>query len=183
MIRPQLNHAKPALALAATALLAGGALTGCSGGDEAAKDYPAWQNTQVNAVSRATTGGGVAATTSMRPDGSLETVVLDLATGHAALGTRRDDGGNRLPGMGVQAPATVETGGGQAVVIALDPPAHAAARAPRWSPGTPAPGSRSGSGPCGPPSGRSAAGRTSASPRTPRSPARGSWSSIPATEP
>ncbi|GGO18101.1 outer membrane protein assembly factor BamB family protein [Microbispora bryophytorum] len=122
MIRPQLNHVKPALALAATALLTGGALTGCSGDDEAAKDNPAWQNTQVNAVSRATTGGGVATTTSMRPDGSLETVALDLATGRRLWAHPATMAG-RLPGMGVQAPATVETGGGQAVVIALDPAA------------------------------------------------------------
>lgn len=127
MIRPQVNHVnqvnpvKPALVLAATALL-GGALTGCSGGGETAETHPTWHNTQVNAVSRATTGGGVAAATSMRPDGSLETVALDLAGGRRLWAHPATMAG-RLPGMGVQAPATVEIGGGRAVVIALDPAA------------------------------------------------------------
>ncbi|GLW26361.1 hypothetical protein DI270_035250 [Microbispora triticiradicis] len=121
MIRPQPAHLRPALALAASALLTGAALTGCSGGgDAAAKDRPAWHNTQVNAVSRATTGGGVAAATSMRPDGTLETVALDLSTGRR-LWTHPATMVGRLPGMGVQAPATVETGVGQAVVVTLDP--------------------------------------------------------------
>ncbi|MBP2707173.1 PQQ-binding-like beta-propeller repeat protein [Microbispora sp. RL4-1S] len=117
MIRP---HAKPTMTLAATALLAGGALAGCSGGDDAGTDYPAWQNTRVNAVSRATVGGGVAAATSMKPDGALETVALDLATGRT-LWSHPATMIGRLPGMGVQAPATVEIGGGHAVVVALDP--------------------------------------------------------------
>ncbi|MEW9529062.1 PQQ-binding-like beta-propeller repeat protein [Microbispora sp. NPDC049125] len=117
MIRP---HAKPALALATTVLLTGGALAGCSGSDDAGKDFPAWQNAQVNAVSRATTGAGVATTTSMKPDGTLETVALELSTGRR-LWSQPATMAGRLPGMGVQAPATIETGAGQAVVVALDP--------------------------------------------------------------
>ncbi|ETK31002.1 outer membrane protein assembly factor BamB family protein [Microbispora sp. ATCC PTA-5024] len=117
MFRP---HAKPALTFAATAFLSAGALAGCSGGDDAAKDVPSWQNTHVNAVSRATVGAGVAAATSMKADGTLETVALDLASGRT-LWTHAATMAGRLPGMGVQAPATVETGGGQAVVVALDP--------------------------------------------------------------
>ncbi len=64
MTRP---NARPVLTLTATVLLATGALAGCSG-SEAETDHPAWDNAQVNAVSRATMGAGVAATTSMKPD-------------------------------------------------------------------------------------------------------------------
>ncbi|MEO3863130.1 PQQ-binding-like beta-propeller repeat protein [Acrocarpospora sp. B8E8] len=110
MIRPN------ALALA---LLANGALVACSGSD-AASTFPAWQNTQVNVVSRVSTGAGVAATTSMRPDGTLETVALDLASGKKLWAYPATMAG-RLPGMGVQTPATVETSAGHAVVAAVDP--------------------------------------------------------------
>lgn len=115
MTRP---HARPVLTLTATVLLATGALAGCSG-SEAETDYPAWDNTQVNAVSRATMGAGVAAATSMKPDGTLETVVLDLASGRK-LWAKPATMVGRLPGMGVQAPATVETGS-EGVVVSLDP--------------------------------------------------------------
>jgi PQQ-like domain len=126
MIRP---HAKPALTLAATALLTSTALAGCSGGDDdAVTAYPSWQNTHVNAVSRATTGAGVAATTSLKADGTLETVALDLASGRT-LWTHPATMAGRLPGMGVQAPATIETGNKQGVVVAVDPTPQAAQKA------------------------------------------------------
>ncbi|GII52941.1 hypothetical protein Pth03_13300 [Planotetraspora thailandica] len=127
MTRP---HAKPPLVLAAAALLAGGALTSCSSDEPAGPTVKSWQNTQMNAVSRATMGAGVAAATSMRSDGSLETVTLDLATGKRLWATPATMAG-RLPGMGVQAPATVETGPGQAVVVAVDP-AKDASKSSRW---------------------------------------------------
>ncbi|GAA4597643.1 PQQ-binding-like beta-propeller repeat protein [Planotetraspora phitsanulokensis] len=117
MTRP---HVKSPLALAAATLLAGGALTSCSSGDTAEGPAKAWSNVQINAVSRATTGAGVAATTSMRTNGALETVALDLATGKKLWAAPATMAG-RLPGMGVQAPATVEIGRGQAVVVAVDP--------------------------------------------------------------
>ncbi|WP_055480555.1 PQQ-binding-like beta-propeller repeat protein [Sphaerimonospora mesophila] len=115
MTRP---NARPVLTLTATVLLATGALAGCSG-SEAETDHPAWDNAQVNAVSRATMGAGVAATTSMKPDGTLETVVLDLASGRK-LWAKPTTMTGRLPGMGVQAPATVEIGT-EGVVVSLDP--------------------------------------------------------------
>ncbi|MFC0861971.1 hypothetical protein ACFHYQ_06660 [Sphaerimonospora cavernae] len=116
MTRP---HPRPVLTLTTTVLLATGALAGCSGGD-AETDHPTWDNAQVNAVSRATMGAGVAAATSMKSDGMLETVVLDLASGRK-LWAQPTTMTGRLPGMGVQAPATVEIGGGRAVVVALTP--------------------------------------------------------------
>ncbi|GIH25413.1 hypothetical protein Aph01nite_37230 [Acrocarpospora phusangensis] len=111
----------------ALALLANGALVACSGSDAATSNFPSWQNTQVNAVSRVTTGAGVAATTSIRPDGALETVALDLASGRKLWAFPATMAG-RLPGMGVQTPAMVETGGGGAVVAAVDP-----ARKGKWN--------------------------------------------------
>ena len=65
-----------ALALA----LLTGALAACSGSDAAIApaNFPTWNNTQVNMVSRTTIGAGVAALTSMRADGALETVAVEL---------------------------------------------------------------------------------------------------------
>lgn len=109
--------AKPALVLAGTL-----ALAGCSGSDAATVDFPTWHNTAVNAVSRMATANGVATTTSMKPDGSLETVALDLANGKKLWGFPATMAG-RLPGMGVSSPTIV---GG--VVVALDP-----AKKGRWN--------------------------------------------------
>lgn len=116
-------HRRPALKLALTALLAGGTLAGCSSSDGTSSEDSrlSWVNTQVNVVSRTVAGAGVAATTSMKPDGTLETVVLDLTSGRRLWAQPATMVG-RLPGMGVQAPAIVETGANQAVVVALDPP-------------------------------------------------------------
>ncbi|MEU0569660.1 PQQ-binding-like beta-propeller repeat protein [Nonomuraea sp. NPDC005983] len=112
MLRPL---AKPALALAGTL-----ALTGCSGSDAATADFPTWQNTEINAVSRMVVAGGVVTTTSMKADGTLETVALDLGDGRKLWAHPATMAG-RLSGMGVSAPAVVETGKGEAVVVALDP--------------------------------------------------------------
>jgi hypothetical protein len=112
VIRP---HAKPALVLAGVL-----ALVGCSGSEAATPAYPAWHNTEMNAVSRTTSAGGVATTTSMKPDGTLETVAVDLASGKK-LWAHPTTMAGRLPGMGVPAPAIVETGTGQAVTVAVDP--------------------------------------------------------------
>ncbi|WP_214325886.1 outer membrane protein assembly factor BamB family protein [Nonomuraea sediminis] len=112
MLRPL---ATPALAVAGIL-----ALAGCSGSDAATAKFPTWQNTEVNAVSRMTTAGGVVATTSMKPDGTLETVALSLADGKKLWAYPATMAG-RLPGMGVSAPAIVETGKDQAVVVAVDP--------------------------------------------------------------
>src|SRR5437868_1842790 len=96
-------YAKPALALAGTL-----ALIGCSGSDPASTAAPTWQNSQVNAVSRMVSANGVATTTSMKPDGTLETVALDLTTGKKLWGAPATMAG-RLPGMGVSAPAITGT--------------------------------------------------------------------------
>ncbi|MER6946376.1 PQQ-binding-like beta-propeller repeat protein [Nonomuraea sp. NPDC000554] len=112
MLRPL---AKPALALAGTL-----ALTGCSGSDAATAEFPTWQNTEINAVSRMVVAGGVVTTTSMKADGTLETVALDLGDGRTLWAHPATMAG-RLSGMGVSAPAVVETGKGEAVVVALDP--------------------------------------------------------------
>ncbi|MFG1947894.1 PQQ-binding-like beta-propeller repeat protein [Nonomuraea sp. NPDC048826] len=109
------------LALAGTLTLAG-----CSGSDAATTDFPSWHASGVNAVSRMSTAGGVVTTTSMKPDGTLETVALNLADGKKLWAHPATMAG-RLPGMGVSAPAVVETTGGQAVVAALDP-----AKKGRW---------------------------------------------------
>ncbi|MEU6999597.1 PQQ-binding-like beta-propeller repeat protein [Nonomuraea sp. NPDC046570] len=109
-------YAKPALALAGTL-----ALAGCSGSDAATAAFPTWHNDQVNAVSRTATASGVAATTSMKPDGTLETVAIDLASGRKLWGTPATMAG-RLPGMGVSAPAIAD-----GVIASVDP-----AKMGRW---------------------------------------------------
>lgn len=117
------TRSKPALTGLVLAVLAGCA--GCSDSGAAtapAKELPAWRNAEVNVVSRTATGAGVVAVTSMRPDGGLETVAVDQESGkklwaHPATMT------GRLPGMGVQAPAVVETGDGAGVVAAIEPTA------------------------------------------------------------
>ncbi|GHE41184.1 hypothetical protein GCM10017673_49370 [Streptosporangium violaceochromogenes] len=119
VIRP---HVKTALVLAGALVAAG-----CSGSEAATPAHPTWHNNEVNAVSRTTTAAGVAMTTSLRPDGTLETVALDLATGDRLWAHPATMAG-RLPGMGVPAPAIVETGTGQAVAVAVDP-----ARRGRWN--------------------------------------------------
>ncbi|GGK69204.1 hypothetical protein Sme01_14600 [Sphaerisporangium melleum] len=121
MIRPL---AKPALTLAGVL-----ALAGCSSSTAAGeKARPSWRNDEVNAVSRATAAAGVASVTSMRADGTLETTVLDLPSGRK-LWTHPATVAGRLPGMGVQPPAAVETAPGQGVVAAVDP----AGRHGRWA--------------------------------------------------
>ncbi|MFI7452623.1 PQQ-binding-like beta-propeller repeat protein [Nonomuraea sp. NPDC049714] len=118
MLRPL---AKPALALAGTL-----ALAGCSNSDAATATYPTWHNTEINAVSRMAAAGGVVTTTAMKPDGALETVSLDLADGKKLWAHPATMAG-RLPGMGVSAPALVETAKG-ATIVALDP-----AKKGRWN--------------------------------------------------
>ncbi|NRQ38155.1 PQQ-binding-like beta-propeller repeat protein [Nonomuraea sp. NN258] len=120
MLRPFTNAS---LALAATL-----AASACSGSDAATTAYPTWHNTQVNVVSRTAAAAGVVTATSMKPDGSLETAALDLANGKK-LWSHPATMAGRLPGMGVSAPAIVETGRNQAVVVALDP----AKKQPRWN--------------------------------------------------
>lgn len=110
-----------ALALAGTL-----AAAGCSGSDAATSGFPTWHNSSVNVVSRMPAAGGVVTATSMKPDGTLETVALDLSDGKK-LWAKPATMAGRLPGMGVSAPAIVETADGQAVVAALDP-----ARKGRW---------------------------------------------------
>ncbi|MEU4833257.1 PQQ-binding-like beta-propeller repeat protein [Streptosporangium sp. NPDC023615] len=118
MIRPL---AKPSLVLAGVLTLGG-----CSGSEAATPSHPTWHNTEMNAVSRTTVAGGVAATTSMKPDGTLETVALDLVTGRR-LWAHPSTMAGRLPGMGVSPPAIVETASGRTVAVAIDP-----ARRGRW---------------------------------------------------
>ncbi|TMR97617.1 hypothetical protein EJK15_17175 [Nonomuraea basaltis] len=113
---------KPSLALAGTM-----AVTACSGSDAATSSFPTWHNTQVNAVSRMAVAGGVVATTSMKPDGTLETVAMGLRDGRRLWAYPATMAG-RLPGMGVSAPANVETAKDQGVVVALDP-----AKNGRWN--------------------------------------------------
>ncbi|MEV0380673.1 PQQ-binding-like beta-propeller repeat protein [Nonomuraea sp. NPDC050643] len=105
-----------------TSLALAGALaaTACSGSDAATSKFLTWHNTQVNAVSRMAVAGGVVATTSMKPDGSLETVAVSLNDGKRLWAYPATIAG-RLPGMGVSAPAVVETGKDQGVIVALDP--------------------------------------------------------------
>ncbi|MGI5286845.1 PQQ-binding-like beta-propeller repeat protein [Nonomuraea polychroma] len=114
---------KPSIALAGTL-----AVAACSGSDAAITDkFPTWHNTQVNAVSRMAVAGGVVATTSMKPDGTLETVAIGLRDGKRLWAYPATMAG-RLPGMGVSTPAIVETARGQGVVVALDPGKNA-----QWS--------------------------------------------------
>ncbi|WP_283135456.1 PQQ-binding-like beta-propeller repeat protein [Rhizohabitans arisaemae] len=109
VIRPR------ATVLALTAL----AVTGCSAGAVTTKPVPTWQNSEVNLVSKTYGAGGVTAATSMRPDGALETVALETATGKR-LWTAPAGMAGRLPGMGVQAPAVLESKG-QTIVSAVEP--------------------------------------------------------------
>ncbi|GII77859.1 hypothetical protein Sru01_28410 [Sphaerisporangium rufum] len=123
MIRPL---AKPALALAGVL-----ALAGCSGSTAATEAAPpAWHNTRLVAVSRVAAAGGVAAVTSLRPDGTLRTAALDLSTGRE-LWDRPATMAGRLPGMGVPPPAVVTTSPGQAVVAAVAPAAAGGASGAR----------------------------------------------------
>ncbi|MBB6476353.1 outer membrane protein assembly factor BamB [Sphaerisporangium rubeum] len=116
MFRPL---ATPVVALAAVLVLAG--CSGGSGGGAAAQaPRPAWHTTEVNAVSRAAVATGVAAVTSMKPDGTLETAALDLSSGRA-LWRRPASLAGRLPGMGVPPPAAVSAAGGKGVVAAAAP--------------------------------------------------------------
>lgn len=112
MLRPL---SKPSIALAGTL-----AVAACSGSDAATTSkFPTWHNTQVNAVSRTVVAGEVVATTSMKPDGTLETVAIGLRDGKRLWAYPATMAG-RLPGMGVPAPALVETAK-EGVVVALDP--------------------------------------------------------------
>lgn len=113
---------KTSIALAGTL-----AVAACSGSDAATSKFPTWHNTQVNAVSRMAVASGVVAVTSMKPDGALETVALGLRDGRRLWAYPATMAG-RLPGMGVSAPALVETSRGQGVVVALDP-----GRKGRWN--------------------------------------------------
>ncbi|MFC4122225.1 PQQ-binding-like beta-propeller repeat protein [Nonomuraea zeae] len=113
---------KPSLVLAGTL-----AVTACSGSDAATSNFPTWNNSQVNAVSRMAVAGDVVTTTSMKPDGTLETVAVGLRDGRRLWAHPATMAG-RLPGMGVSTPAIVETGKGQGVVVALDP-----AKKGRWN--------------------------------------------------
>lgn len=107
---------KPSLALAGTLVA-----TACSGSDAATTSaFPTWDNSQVNVISRMAVAAGVVATTSMKPDGALETVAVDLRDGKRLWAYPATMAG-RLPGMGVSTPAIVETAKGQGVVAALDP--------------------------------------------------------------
>ncbi|MFG1684985.1 PQQ-binding-like beta-propeller repeat protein [Nonomuraea sp. NPDC049269] len=120
MLRPLANAA-----LTLAGILA---LAGCSDDSGAATaDFPTWHNSEIDAVSRMAAAGGVVATTSMKPDGTLETVAVDLAHGNKLWAQPATMAG-RLPGMGVSAPAIVETAPGQAVVVAIDP-----AKKGRWN--------------------------------------------------
>ncbi|MER7210977.1 PQQ-binding-like beta-propeller repeat protein [Streptosporangium jomthongense] len=119
VIRP---HVKKAAVLAGVL-----ALTGCSGSEAAVPAHPTWHNGEVNAVSRTTSAAGVAMTTSMRADGTLETVALDLATGRKLWAHPATMAG-RLPGMGVPAPAIVQSSGGRLVAVTVDP-----VRQGRWN--------------------------------------------------
>ncbi|SEG99060.1 Outer membrane protein assembly factor BamB, contains PQQ-like beta-propeller repeat [Nonomuraea solani] len=106
---------KPSIVLAGTLTA-----TACSGSDAATTNFATWQNTQINTVSRMAVAAGVVAATSMKPDGSLETVAVGLRDGKRLWAYPATMAG-RLPGMGVSAPALVETGKGQGVIAALDP--------------------------------------------------------------
>jgi outer membrane protein assembly factor BamB len=113
---------KPSIVLAGTL-----AVSACSGSDAATSNFPTWNNSQVNAVSRMAAAGGVVAATSMKPDGTLETVAVGLRDGKRLWAYPATMAG-RLPGMGVSAPAIVETSQGQGVIVALDP-----AKKGRWN--------------------------------------------------
>ncbi|MGW0804191.1 outer membrane protein assembly factor BamB family protein [Nonomuraea sp. NPDC002799] len=113
---------KPSLVLAGTL-----AATACSGSDAATTHFPTWHNTQVNTVSRMAVAAGVVAVTSMKPDGTLETVAVGLRDGKRLWAHPATMAG-RLPGMGVSTPAIVDTAKGQGVVAALDP-----AKKGRWN--------------------------------------------------
>ncbi|WP_285695611.1 PQQ-binding-like beta-propeller repeat protein [Actinomadura sp. NBRC 104412] len=106
--------------MAAVIFMAAGA-AGCSpSGDDHAGNARAWAGSGTNAVSRPVAGAGVAAVTGLRPDGTLETVAFDLATG-ARLWSHPATMVGRPAGMGVQPPA-IAGPPGSGLVVAVEPP-------------------------------------------------------------
>jgi outer membrane protein assembly factor BamB len=104
-----------------TAVVVAG-LAGCSGGGASTRSAEAaqgWSGAGVNVVSRPVAGAGVTAVTGLRPDGTLETSVFDLAKGRR-LWAKPATMVGRLSGMGVQPPAVVGTAG-TGLVVALEP--------------------------------------------------------------
>ncbi|MBO2446946.1 PQQ-binding-like beta-propeller repeat protein [Actinomadura barringtoniae] len=110
------NAIIPAQIAVITAVLAGCSTGASTKGAEAAQG---WSGTGVNAVSRPVAGAGVTAVTGLRPDGTLETSVFDLAKGHR-LWAKPATMVGRLSGMGVQPPAVVGSAG-SALVVSLEP--------------------------------------------------------------
>jgi outer membrane protein assembly factor BamB len=104
--------------VAGTVLLAASGCSGGPGGGAADAAKP-WSRTEVNAVSRPIAGAGVTAVTGLRPDGSLETSVHDLAGGER-LWAKPATMVGRLSGLGVQPPAVSGSPGG-GLVTAVEP--------------------------------------------------------------
>ncbi|RJL33619.1 hypothetical protein D5H75_10895 [Bailinhaonella thermotolerans] len=115
-MHPSPRKSSGGVLLAAGALVA--AASGCSGSDAEAKAL-SWHNPHLNAISRPVGAGGVSAVTGLRPDGTLETVAVETATGKRLWAYPATMAG-RLPGLGVQAPAVAEDGG-RPVVAAVEP--------------------------------------------------------------
>lgn len=107
-----------------SAMICGAALVtvGCSdtsGPPATAVPVPRWSDPSVNAVSRPMSGAGVTAVTALRPDGTLETAVYDLATGNRRW-SRPATMAGRPPDLGVQPPAVAGPPTAP-VVAALEP--------------------------------------------------------------
>jgi hypothetical protein len=85
-------------------LLLGAAACGGSPSSSGAAARPAWNDTAVNAVSRPAIGSGVTAVTALLPDGRLQTVVSDVASGKR-LWARPAVISGRPAAMGVAPPA------------------------------------------------------------------------------
>jgi outer membrane protein assembly factor BamB len=81
-------------------------VTACGGSHGSAGETarPAWNETDVNAVSRPVIGAGVAAVTAVLPDGRLQTAVSDVTHG-TRLWARPAVIAGRPPAMGVAPPA------------------------------------------------------------------------------
>ncbi len=117
------------------------AAAGCGGshGDADSSAAAGWRDTSADAVSRAVVGSGVAAVTSLRADGRLQTSTFDVASGKR-LWAQPSVISGRPAAMGVAPPAVVGAAD-RAIVASVEPHSSGAALvgrdartgAKRWS--------------------------------------------------
>lgn len=115
------DHRRLRTAIISAQLAVGCALSACSSsatGTSASAGL--WADRTIDAVSRPVSGVGVTAVTDLRKDGTLETSVVELATGKR-LWSRPSTMAGRVAGMGVQPPAIAGSGTpGQTVVADVE---------------------------------------------------------------